>query len=680
MTPTPSTSLPTPLSAPRLLAAVLLTSLLLGLTACGAPDEAPPPSLTPAVDIPHPDLDQVPEGVRASLQQQRQDLEALLKTSSTPPQVAAAYGRLGNFYHAYQLHSAALACYQNALELQPRDFHLHYYTGLLHRDAANLSAAADAFEQAHKVRPDDPLTHLRLAQVQVELGRLDEAAEHLEIAANTPALAAAVALSLGEIAAARGNDTGAVEHFQAVLAAQPDAADARYALAQALRRLDRRGEAEALLAAAPVPASGAVRVPDPLVTSLADLATSAAAFMKRAGEAMLGGRLDEAEALYRKAVAAEPNNAEARRNLALALTQRGNHDGALAELRRAVPLAPQDPWVHFDLGNALLATEHPNQAEDAFRKAVDVAPDFNDGHFNLANLLLGQERFAEARGHLDQVLQLDPSNSRARYLQAVADLQEGRSASAVDRLRQLLRDEPDHIPARKTLASLLLQRQDPSGAQREYEALLRRAEEPRDRAEAHVQLATLVAVRNDVDGAMNHLRQAIETDPTVKEAPLNLANLLVQLKRTEEAVSYYRQAVELDPENGDLRDREATALILLGRYADARDRLEAGVQTVPDDPKVNHTLARLLATAPDESVRDGQRALLLAQRAFAKESSIPHAETIAMAYAELGNYQQAAQWQQGLVNQMRLQRQEQMANHLEQNLQKYLRQEAVRIE
>lgn len=667
-----------PLST-RLSAAVLLVSTLLGLAACGSQDEAPPSTL-PAIEIPHPDLDQIPEGVRASLQQRRRDLEAELKKSSTPQQLAAAYGRLGNLYHAYQLHGAAQACYQNALELQPRDFHLHYYAGLLYRDAANLSAAASAFEQAHKIRPDDPLTHLRLAQVQVELGRLDEAAEHLDAAANTPELAAAVAFSQGEIAAARGNDASAVDYFKTVLEAQPKAADARYALAQALRRLDRRSEAETLLATAPESADGTIRVPDPLVTSLTDLATSAAAFMKRAGDAMLGGRLDEAESLYRKAVTAEPNNAEARRNLALALTQRGNHEGALAELRRAVQLAPKDPWVHFDLGNALLATEHPNQAEEAFRKAVEVAPDFNDGQFNLANLLLGQERFAEARGHLDQVLQGDPSNSRARYLQAVADLQEGRSASAVERLRQLLRDEPDHIPARQTLASLLLQRQDPNGAQREYEELLRRAEEPRDRAEAHVQLATLVAARNDINGAMNHLRQALETDPTVKEAPLNLANLLVQLKRTEEAVSYYHQAVDLDPNNGDLRDREATALILLGRFADARDRLEAGVQTLPDDPTINHTLARLLATAPDDEVRDGQRALKLAQRAFAKESSIPHAETIAMAYAELGNFQQAAQWQQGLVNQMRLQRQEQMANHLEQNLQKYMRQEAVRIE
>ncbi len=55
----------------------------------------------------------------------------------------------------------------------------------------------------------------------------------------------------------------------------------------------------------------------------------------------------------------------------------------------------------------------------------------------------------------------------------------------------------------------------------------------------------------------------------------------------------------------DRRDKEGTALILLGRYGEARERLEDAVSQIPGDPLVSHTLARLLATAPEAAVRDG---------------------------------------------------------------------------
>ena len=57
-------------------------------------------------------------------------------------------------------------------------------------------------------------------------------------------------------------------------------------------------------------------------------------------------------------------------------------------------------------------------------------------------------------------------------------------------------------------------------------------------------------------------------------------------------------------------------------------------------------MARLLATVPDESVRDGDRALVLAKEVFGLAVNADHAETLAMAWAELGDFDTAIQWQE----------------------------------
>jgi Flp pilus assembly protein TadD len=55
------------------------------------------------------------------------------------------------------------------------------------------------------------------------------------------------------------------------------------------------------------------------------------------------GRLDEAIPWFRRAVEAEPRNANARRILATALLDRGDAPGAVAQAREAVALSPNDP-------------------------------------------------------------------------------------------------------------------------------------------------------------------------------------------------------------------------------------------------------------------------------------------------------------------------------------------------
>jgi hypothetical protein len=72
----------------------------------------------------------------------------------------------------------------------------------------------------------------------------------------------------------------------------------------------------------------------------------------------------------------------------------------------------------------------------------------------------------------------------------------------------------------------------------------------------------------------------------------------------------------------------------------------------PDRTEFSHALARLLAAAPADRVRDGRRALALAQqlvRGKGAPPSIDLRETMAMALAESGQYEQAVTWQRDAI-------------------------------
>jgi hypothetical protein len=74
----------------------------------------------------------------------------------------------------------------------------------------------------------------------------------------------------------------------------------------------------------------------------------------------------------------------------------------------------------------------------------------------------------------------------------------------------------------------------------------------------------------------------------------------------------------------------------------------------PDQPGFAEAMARLLAAAPDDRVRDGQRALTIMQGLLGRrQPSVALAETTAMALAETGQYVEAAKLQRDAMGAVR---------------------------
>jgi tetratricopeptide (TPR) repeat protein len=135
----------------------------------------------------------------------------------------------------------------------------------------------------------------------------------------------------------------------------------------------------------------------------------------RAGEAR------KAVDAFTKALAADPENATIRRNLATArgnlgvkLLEEGDPTAAEVQLRLALDDAPDEPVLTLNLSAALHEQGYPKQAAELARKAVRLDPDLAPARERLGDVLYREGKLDEAIAAWERSLELRPKNDRLR--------------------------------------------------------------------------------------------------------------------------------------------------------------------------------------------------------------------------------------------------------------------------
>lgn len=118
---------------------------------------------------------------------------------------------------------------------------------------------------------------------------------------------------------------------------------------------------------------------------------------------------DEARNAYSRALALDPDLADAHVNLGRLLQLAGHPTEAVEHYRRSLRAGSTDPTAAFNLGTALEELGHWAEAIRAYRQAIQADRDFADAHFNLARLFEQTGRRAEAIGHLREYQVLNES-------------------------------------------------------------------------------------------------------------------------------------------------------------------------------------------------------------------------------------------------------------------------------
>jgi tetratricopeptide (TPR) repeat protein len=162
-------------------------------------------------------------------------------------------------------------------------------------------------------------------------------------------------------------------------------------------------------------------------------------------------------------------------------------------------------------------------------------------------------------------------------------------------------------------------------------------------AEAHNNLAAALMPAGRADEALRHWETAIEIESRYPDARYNLGSALLQLGRTPEAIAQLQVATQLNRKNADAFYNLAAALQQTGRREEAIAHYEHALRLKADDAEVLNNLAWLLATSSDARLRNGPRAVELAQRAdqLTAGQNVRVQATLAAALAETGRFTEA---------------------------------------
>lgn len=369
--------------------------------------------------------------------------------------------------------------------------------------------------------------------------------------------------------------------------------------------------------------------------------------------------------------------------------QEGNFDEAIRRYRLARTLRPEYAAVPVNLGNIYLQLNRLEDAKENFKAALVIDEGSAAALYGLGQVALSQRSYAAAADHFGKVLAQVPGANRIHYSLAMAyrglgdnekatahlaqqgpvgvrasdplvdglqdfvrgervylvrgrlALEAKRYAEAAAEFRKAISAKPGSIPAHVNLGAVLVQTGDPKGAAEQYEEALRI--DPKN-TNAHYNLAILLANEDQHGSAIVHLQSVLSVDKNDLSARFFLARELLRSERPEEALVEFSRVVEADPNNEEALLDRVKLLQQKKQYKQALESLEKGHAQYPQKGRTVVMLAYLLAASPQYDLRDGVRALELAQLVYKATGLVNHGVVVALALAELGRCDEASAW------------------------------------
>jgi Flp pilus assembly protein TadD len=305
------------------------------------------------------------------LQARRQEASAVLETAikNHPTDLKARVLYLWVLVQQDEAEKAQQLASKLRMEA-PHDWEILYLNGVLERRAGEYEAARDHLQQAVALNPT-----------------------HIESRRN-----------LGSVLAQLKDPQGAREQLQKAIDLGDQDPAVRFELAAVLRTLGENQEAENQL-----------KIYKQEAQKKSDL-TQAYAKSDFADQKLAAGDTQQAIALYREALAANPRDASLAYKLAMALEKTGDTENERLALEQAIQINPDLAEAQNQLGYLASRAGDTASAEEHFRLAVHASPEYAKAWVNLAATLYLESRLPEAKEAVMRALQLDPGNPQAQKL------------------------------------------------------------------------------------------------------------------------------------------------------------------------------------------------------------------------------------------------------------------------
>jgi len=288
------------------------------------------------------------------------------------------------------------------------------------------------------------------------------------------------------------------------------------------------------------------------------------------------GKADKAIEILQKAFSLDPGRPHVSKRLSLLLERRGRYHAALEILRQAASANPLNLDILSTYGDCAAHQWRIEEAAKAYRKAREADPDFTYAKVRLAEIQSRQSKWKEAEKTLRTILEKNPE-----YVPAVVALgrlltAQGHTQEAIEVLTKGATNLDQEVSRRLALCEAYLQGGEPDKAIRDAQIAVGARPGPQtystlsraliaagelNKAEmavesaleagsfssgAHLARARLLQARGKIDEALKQCKKALELDPFSLEAMKLCGGLYKEDGKPDKCADMWRQAIQLD--------------------------------------------------------------------------------------------------------------------------------------
>lgn len=429
--------------------------------------------------------------------------------------------------------------YLNLVKMDPKSGHAIGRLGMIYTAQGRTGRAIAYLMRGHELLPDDVDLRLKLGQLNLATGQLNEARTEANFILDrhpqdpeAPALLAATAANPDEAKQVR-------ERLQGLTPPAPQSA--------------------------------------PVLTALATL------------ELRLGN-VPAAEKLLQQAKAADANYAAQYAVTGMLQLSQRNAAAAEESLRQAATLAPARSPLRLQYAQFKIRSGDLAGAGKYLEEIIKNTPDFIPALLALAELNVMQNKLAECDPLLDKVLSRDSQNLEGLILKGRLHNLRSETDKALILFEKLVESYPRVPTIHQELGRAYAAKGDATKAQNSLNLAVSLAPQA---VEPQMMLAQLTLRKGDLNAAIALLRKLVEQRPDLPQPRIMLAGAYRNQNSLPEALTLYQQLEKELPQNPQIPLLSGLILVQQGKRTEARRAFERAFALSPDSPAALEQLVNL---------------------------------------------------------------------------------------
>lgn len=369
-------------------------------------------------------------------------LDEAIRRYEQDPQDLEALTRLAILLKAHDLPAPAAECFERAARLRPEEPRWQYLHARMRQDIGQIDRAVAAYRAVLQQAPDYAPARYYLGLCLLELDRLDEAEQCFQRLLEARGYTWAGAFGLGVVRLRQGRPAEATTLLRRALDGGGEYYAVLYNLGLALRDLGERASAAEYLARARH-APEKPPLDDPWEPDWGAYNRSLSIQFHRAREASLRGEHERATSILQDLVRRHPDVPNTWKELGLAWLRAGRIDRAGEVLREAVQRFPSYAAAWDALARVRFAEHDLHGAEEAVDRAIALDDRVADFYLSRAMLAKVRRDWARAEQALRRAAALDPRLAEVHASLAEVLIAQGRAEEAVEVARTAIRVNPE---------------------------------------------------------------------------------------------------------------------------------------------------------------------------------------------------------------------------------------------